>query len=69
MGALGLSQWIAADVDGYVEAAVGRAQQLDEIARLRRSLRPQLLASGFMDVQRFVGDFQAALRRMWTLER
>ena len=27
------------------------------------------LASGFMDAQRFVGDFEAALRRMWTLER
>lgn len=68
IGALGLDQWIAADVEGYVETAAGRARQLDEIARLRRSLRHQLSASGFMDTRRFVGDFEAALRRMWTLE-
>lgn len=69
LGPLGLDQWVAADVDRYVDVAVARAEELDEIARLRRSLRPQLSASGFMDAQRFVGDFEAALRRMWVLER
>jgi protein O-GlcNAc transferase len=67
IGALGLHQWIAADVDGFVETAVGRAQQPDEIARLRRSLRPELSASGFMDTHRFLSDFEAAMRRVWTL--
>lgn len=66
IAALGLHPWIAADVGGYVETAVACAQQLDELVRLRRSLRQQLAASGFMDAPRFAGDFEAALRRTWA---
>jgi predicted O-linked N-acetylglucosamine transferase (SPINDLY family) len=68
LGPLGLHEWIAASVDRYVDVAAGRAQELDELARLRRSLRARLSESAFMDVKLFTRDFEAALRRMWTLE-
>lgn len=63
---LGLGDWIAPSIDGYVDLAVKQAGDREGIARLRRSLRPRLAGSALMDEHRFVRNFEAALRQMWV---
>jgi protein O-GlcNAc transferase len=62
---VGLSGWVANDVDHYVELAVAHATDLGRLAALRRGLRQRLLTSPIMDSRRFARHFEAALREMW----
>ena len=62
---VGLSRWIASDVDDYVRIATGVAHSLADLSGLRAGLRSQLQASPMMDSARFAGHFEAALRQMW----
>ncbi len=61
----GLPGWIAADADDYVAKAVGFAADLDQLARLRAGLRPQVLASPLFDATRFARHFETAMWAMW----
>jgi predicted O-linked N-acetylglucosamine transferase (SPINDLY family) len=61
----GLSDWIAADEDNYVELAVRRAGELPALQQLRLELRARLLASPIFDAQSFAQNFESALRGMW----
>jgi protein O-GlcNAc transferase len=65
LAALGLDDWIAADISQYEAQAVARAGDVPAIASLRRSLRARLQASALMDEPAFVADFEAALERAW----
>ncbi len=65
---LGMDEWIAADIDGYVDLAVARANDLDGLRHQRRTLRERMAGSALTDVPRFVRDLEAAYRAMW-LER
>jgi predicted O-linked N-acetylglucosamine transferase (SPINDLY family) len=62
---VGLPEWIAPDVDAYVEIAVARARDLAALRRLRAELRPRLKASPLCDAPRFAANLSAALRHAW----
>lgn len=61
----GLPEWIASDVDEYVERAVAAAANLPALAALRSGLRGRVLASPLFDAPRFARAFEDALRGMW----
>ncbi len=62
---VGLSEWIAADVDDYVAKAAAFASDIKALAGLRAGLRERLLASPLCDAPRFARNLEAALRGMW----
>lgn len=57
---LGLTELAAFDDDGFVEAAVTLAQDLERLDHLRGSLRQRMAASPLMDAARFATDIEAA---------
>ena len=61
----GLGDWIAEEEDAYVAKAVAAAADLPELARLRATLRAQVLASPLCDAPRFARHLEAALWGMW----
>lgn len=62
---VGLTETIAADVDGYIATAVALARNLDHLAELRATLRQQMAASPLCDGPRFARDFESMLRGIW----
>jgi protein O-GlcNAc transferase len=62
---LGQSEWIARDEAQYVAIATGLAGDIDQLAAIRRELRPQFAASPLADYDGFARDFTTALRGMW----
>jgi len=64
--ALGLDDWVAASIDGWVDMVVARAADRETLRTLRAELRPRLLASPLADMPRFVRDLEAAYRAMWA---
>ena len=62
---MGLPDWIAADHEDYVIRAIKYAAGLPQLAALRATLRPQLLASPLCDAPRFARHLEAAFRDMW----
>ncbi|MBB4284893.1 tetratricopeptide repeat protein [Roseospira goensis] len=62
---VGLTEWIAADADAYVDIAVSWAHRLDDLAALRASLRETVSASTLCDGPRFARHLETALRHMW----
>ena len=63
--AAGLSQWIAATPDEYVEKAVTLARDRASRNSLRNDLRPRLLASSLMDAVAYTRRLEAAYRQAW----
>jgi predicted O-linked N-acetylglucosamine transferase (SPINDLY family) len=61
----GLADWMANDIDGYIDLAVARASDLPALAALRAGLRPWVKASPLCDAPRFGRNFGAALRLAW----
>ena len=61
----GLADWIATDENDYVARALAHAADIDELSRLRQTLRAHVLASPLYDAQRFARHFEAAMRGMW----
>jgi len=62
---VGLSEWIAASPDAYVELAVQFARDTPRLAELRRTLRRRMQDSPLMDEARFARDMEQAYRRVW----
>jgi predicted O-linked N-acetylglucosamine transferase (SPINDLY family) len=65
LSAAGLPEWIADDEAAYVAKAVALAGNVPALARLRASLRQQVLASPLFDAARFARNLEDALWRMW----
>src|SRR5262249_33249240 len=63
--ALGLSQFIAADLESYVALACATARDLDKLARARGTLRSRLTNSQLGDPARYARAVEAAYRDMW----
>src|SRR6185437_14647595 len=62
---LGLGEWVARDVDRYIEIARSLAANDSLRQELRSSLRSRLRDSVLMDANRFAGDVETAYRTMW----
>jgi predicted O-linked N-acetylglucosamine transferase (SPINDLY family) len=62
----GLTDWIATDVDDYVNKSIEMASDIERLASLRRGLREKVLASPIFDPDQFARNFETALRGMWT---
>jgi len=62
---VGLADFAAADIDGYVAKAVALAADMPQLTRLRQELRQGMQASPLGDAPRFARAFEAGLRRMW----
>jgi predicted O-linked N-acetylglucosamine transferase (SPINDLY family) len=61
----GLADWVAQDLDAYVELAVGKASDVASLAAMREGLRAQVNASPLCDAPRFGRNLGAALRFAW----
>jgi predicted O-linked N-acetylglucosamine transferase (SPINDLY family) len=62
---LGLEDWVACDVQGYIENAVRAAGDLASLAALRQGLRRRVRSSSLVDGARFAKDVEVAYRWMW----
>jgi len=65
LDALGLDELLAADEDDYVAKAVALATDPGRLVRLREEIRPRLMKSRLVDMQRFVTHLETAYRSMW----
>jgi predicted O-linked N-acetylglucosamine transferase (SPINDLY family) len=63
--ALGLTDFIAPDLDAYVALAVAKARDVAGLARLRANLRNRLAGSQFGDPLRYARAVETAYRTMW----
>lgn len=61
---VGLSDWVADDVRGYVETAVAKAGSAEALDTFRRDLRARLAASPIMDEAGFVRRLERVYRRL-----
>jgi protein O-GlcNAc transferase len=62
----GLSEFVAADWESYVELAVRSASDLPRLASWRTKLRGQVQASPLCDAPHFAEDLLSILERCWT---
>jgi predicted O-linked N-acetylglucosamine transferase (SPINDLY family) len=63
--AAGLTDFIAPDVDGYVDLAVAKASNLSTLATLRASLRERMGACAFGNPERYARAVEARYREIW----
>jgi protein O-GlcNAc transferase len=62
---IGLSNWVAKDEYEYVDKAESFAKNIEELARLRPSMRERMKASPLMDEAGFARDVENAFQNMW----
>jgi predicted O-linked N-acetylglucosamine transferase (SPINDLY family) len=60
----GLLEWVAPDVDGYVELACAHCDRIDRLAQLRHSLRDRVSRSRLMDGERYTRSLEGAFDQM-----
>lgn len=60
-----LSNWIAHDDKEYVLKATKFSSNLNELAKLRKGLRKQVLSSSLFNSNRFIKHFENALKNIW----
>jgi protein O-GlcNAc transferase len=65
LNATGLTDFIAPDLDGYIDLAVNKTSDLAALARLRATLRGRVASSAFGDPLRYARAVEAAYRDMW----
>ncbi len=65
LGALGLDDWVAEDVDSYVDKAGAFAGDLGALQALRASMRARFLASPLADAEGLGSALAQAFRRLW----
>jgi predicted O-linked N-acetylglucosamine transferase (SPINDLY family) len=63
--AVGLGDWVATDVDSYIDKAVEQSSDVEKLALLRSHLRQRVQFSPLMDGQGFALHLQSALRMAW----
>jgi predicted O-linked N-acetylglucosamine transferase (SPINDLY family) len=62
---IGLADWVAKDEYEYVDKAESFARNIEELARLRSSIRERMKASPLMDEVGFARDVENAFQKMW----
>ena len=63
--AIGLEDWIAYSDEEYVAKAVEVANNREQLAEIKRTLRQRMQNSPLCDQVGFTRKFEAALREMW----
>lgn len=63
--AVGVSEWIAASQEQYVQIAAELAGDAARLAQRRASLRARMAASTLCDGKTFARKLEAAYRAMW----
>lgn len=66
MTAAGLEDWVAGDDAEYVEIAARMASDRPALLALKQGMRERLRSAPAWDIDRYVGDFEAALRAIWV---
>jgi predicted O-linked N-acetylglucosamine transferase (SPINDLY family) len=66
LGAVGLSDWVAPDVEAYVALAAAKARDLGSLVKLRAGLRARIEASPLRDGRGLARDMEIAFRTLWT---
>ena len=61
-----LKDWVASDVNDYVNKALQFASDIDGLTHLRSTLRERVLRSPLFDTPRFANNFGEALWGMWN---
>jgi protein O-GlcNAc transferase len=64
----GLGDWVASDLDGYIELAVGWGRDptaTERLAALRSTMRDRLRASSACDTRGFARAMESLYREMW----
>ncbi len=64
LGAVGLGDWVADDVRGYVQRAIAAATDLADLSELRADLRPRFETSPLRDADGLARAVEAAIRKM-----
>lgn len=62
---VGLDDFVAHSPAEYVEKAVEKAADIQNISAKRQELRPQFMSSPLYDIERFTHNWQSALRGIW----
>ena len=62
----GLTDFIASDLDDYIERAVALASDPQRLAQWRSELRDRMTSSPLCDIDRFARHFDAALTEIWA---
>ncbi len=65
LGALGMDDWLAGDVDAYIAKASLAARDLDYLAQVRADLRPRFAASALGDAPGLARTMEAGYRGLW----
>ena len=63
--ALGLTEFVAPHLEGYVELAITKATRLDSLATMRSGLRARLASSVIGDPIRYTRAVETAYRQIW----
>ena len=63
--AAGLGDFVAPDVDGYVELAVAKARDVPGLAKLRANLRSHMESTQFGNPARYARAVEGAYREIW----
>jgi predicted O-linked N-acetylglucosamine transferase (SPINDLY family) len=63
--AIGLDDWVANTIDGYVERALAAASDLPLLARLRQGLRGRVAGSPLCDATNLARAIEATYRMLW----
>jgi predicted O-linked N-acetylglucosamine transferase (SPINDLY family) len=64
----GYPQFVAWDIDGYVNLAVEWAKRIEELAVIRSQMREQVRRSPLCDGPRFARDFLNVIEYAWKLK-
>ncbi|CDH44153.1 hypothetical protein BN874_1530001 [Candidatus Contendobacter odensis Run_B_J11] len=67
LGAMGLSEWVADSVEDYIAIAVRLANNREQLAGWRSTLRARMQASPLMDEVGFTHDLETAYQEMWRI--
>lgn len=62
---VGITDWIAVDIDDYIAKAITHAKNPECLALLRKSLRQKLISSPLCNAQLFCHHFTNTLRDIW----
>ena len=62
---VGLPDWVAPDLDSYIELAVSKAADIDSLADLRKGLRALVKTSPLCNAPRFGRNLGISLRAAW----